>query len=112
MSTTLQAYKLRQVIAELRNLDRLISERKHHVAFLSSASKNFDARDAVTVGNELEIEIRSFELYLSGLLGSGRSNAAAIGNRPPREVTPGQFTPRRMTSSQSCAPLPRSSRSN
>jgi hypothetical protein len=93
MATALQAYKLRQVITELRNLDRLINERKHHVRFLSSASKNFDARDAVTVGNELEVENRSLELYLSGLVGSGRSYAAAIGNRPPLEVTPGQFTP-------------------
>ena len=93
MANELQAYRLRQVVNELRKLDRLINERRHHVPFLRSASKTFDARDALTLANELEVESRSFELYLSGLVGEGRSYAASVGHRPPREIAPSQFTP-------------------
>ena len=95
MAGELQALKLRQVVAELRKLDRLLNEQQlqRHVSFMRTVIKNFDARDMLKLSTELQTQVRSFEVHLSGLTGSGRSLAAGIGNRPPQEISPGRFTP-------------------
>ena len=93
MSNELQAHRLRQVVRELRDLDRLINERHRHVGFLRSVSKNLDARDLLALASQLQNETRSLQLFLSGLEGSGRNLAASVGSRPPQETALGRFTP-------------------
>ena len=93
MAGELLNLRLRHVVTELRNLDRLLSERESHVRVMRSIVKNFDARDMVRLSNELETEARSLELHLSGLVDAGRTAAAVAGNRPPQQVAPGRFTP-------------------
>ena len=94
MAGELLNLRLRQIVAELRKLDRLLEERQmqRHVAFMRTVAKNFDAREMLRLSNELQIEVRSLELHLSGLIGEGRSYAAAAGNRPPQELSPGPFS--------------------
>jgi hypothetical protein len=89
----LQALKLRQLVSELRQLDRLVQDRSRHAPFMRSSSGNFDARDVLRLSNELELESRDFERYLAQLTGAGQSISRAVGNRPPQEVAFGHFTP-------------------
>jgi len=94
MAGELLNLRLRQIVAELRKLDRLLEERQmqRHVAFMRTVAKNFDAREMLRLSSELQIEARSLEVHLSGLIGAGRSYAAAAGNRPPQEISPGRFS--------------------
>jgi len=95
MARDLQDHRVRQVVTELRKLDRLLNEQQlqRHVSFMRSVAKNFDAREMLRLSTELQVEARVFELHLSELLGSGRSYAAATCSRPPREIAPGRFAP-------------------
>jgi hypothetical protein len=93
MAGELLNLRLRHIVTELRNLDRLLSDRQRHTGVMRSIAKNFDAREMLRLSNELETEARSLEFYLSALIGSGRSAAATAGNRPPQEIAPGRFTP-------------------
>ena len=91
MAGELHAIKLRQVVSELRQLDRMITDHLHHVPFVRASNVNFDAREVLRLSNELEMESRDLERYLAQLIGRGQSLSRVVGNRPPHEVAMGQF---------------------
>jgi hypothetical protein len=100
MSIDLQYLRLRQVVGELRKLDRFLGEHLHHVPFLRSAAKNFDARDLLAIATDLERESRSLEVYIAGVVGSGRIYAASIGHRQPQQIAGGAIAELRALSSK------------
>jgi hypothetical protein len=93
MAGELQEHRIRLIVAELRNLVRLLNQRQPQVSFLRQSAKNFDGRDLLRLSSELETETQSLEHHLSALIGSGRSYARAVGSRLPQEIAPGHLTP-------------------
>src|SRR5206468_12187101 len=61
---------LRQVVSELRNLDRLVGERHRHISFLRTIPKALDARDALALASQFQVEARSLQLFLSNIVGA------------------------------------------
>lgn len=87
MAGELQAFRLRQVVSELRKLDREFEERQLQSHVLTrSVARNLDARDMVRLSTEFQIEARDFELRLSGLVGSAGATPRRLAGEHRRRL--------------------------
>jgi hypothetical protein len=92
MSVALQGFVLKQLIANLRDLDAAINGRARHSRVLVASHKNFDARLLLETATNYKRATAAFEALLISIAGQAEVAMRATPKRPPSQIGIGQFT--------------------
>ena len=91
MTTPLQAFKLKTLIAGLRDLEIAVSDKIRHVQMLQHSGESIEARTALETANRLELSARQLEQYLAGLAGEAEVISRSMSHRPPAQSGVSKF---------------------
>ncbi len=97
MSNALTAMQLRNLVSELRELDRKLTydlqDKAWWAKLLNATHGNWDARSLLNLSNDLEKEFNAFESRLAAAVGSAEVASRSTSTRPPAQITMGKFAP-------------------
>ena len=91
MTTPLQAFRLKTLIAGLRELEITVSDRIRHVQMLQHSGESIEARSALETATRLELNARELEQYLAGFAAEAEAISRSISYRSPAQLGVGKF---------------------
>lgn len=83
--------RLKKLVGELRELERIIDGYLRHSPLMRQVSGNFDAREVLRLSNELELRAGELEQYITLASKEAQGLSQRMGNRPPQSFGPGRF---------------------